>query len=106
MLTDLPLRSPNWVSWEHSVLPSPGDVPLASLLPPESLSPQPARTSPPLTRTAATAIPRRLLRDRMRAFLSGLSAGPSSPRAFETRSVEDDANVYARARQAPPVTIL
>src|SRR3954463_14209140 len=83
MLTFLPLRSPNWVSWAHSALPLPGDVPLALLLPSESLPPQPARTSPPLTRTAATAIPRRVLRDRMRAFLSGLSAGPSSPRAFK-----------------------
>ena len=33
MLTFLSLRSPNWVSCAHSALPSPGDVPLASLLP-------------------------------------------------------------------------
>ena len=36
MLTFLPLRSPNWVSWAHSALPSPGDVPLASPPPSES----------------------------------------------------------------------
>ena len=61
----------------HSDLPSPGDVPLALLLPSLSLPPQPARTSPALTRAAAAAIPRRVLRDRMRAFLS----------AFFSRSV-------------------
>lgn len=59
-MTSLPVRSPKSASCSrplHSDLPSPGQVPLAELLPPLSLLAQPARTSPAVTRAAAAAAP-------------------------------------------------
>ena len=71
--TFLPVRSPNWVSCEHSALPSPGDLPPALLLL-LSLPPQPASTRPALTRAAVSAAPLRTLRERITSSSSPLGA--------------------------------